>query len=76
MARKGKFEISLKFVKTVQFEPFFFKTGVIIAVLREDRTEPEIREECAILTINEPREGRESSTRLVGQVYTMTAELL
>lgn len=55
----------------VRSEPFFFKTGVIIAVLREDRTEPEIREECAILTINEPREGRESSTRLVGQVYTM-----
>lgn len=46
-------------------ELFFFSIGFIIAVLREDGTEPDIREECMILAVNEPREGSEKLTRLV-----------
>lgn len=46
-------------------EPFFFNIGVIIAVLREDVIEPEIREECTILVISGARDGSESLTRLV-----------
>lgn len=40
--------------------------GVIIAVLRGDGTEPEVREECIMSMMRGAREGRQSLTRDVG----------
>lgn len=65
-ARKGRFEIGLKLFRLEGSEPFFFSIGVIIAVLREEGTEPDIREECTILAISGARDGNESLTRFVG----------
>lgn len=55
-------EIALKLFKFVGSEPFFFNIGV----LREDGKEPEINKR-GVCDINEPREGSESLTRLVGR---------
>lgn len=47
-------------------DPDFFRIWVIIAVLREEDTEPETNEEWIILVINEDRDGRQALTEQVG----------
>ena len=45
LERNGRFEMGRRLLKILGSEPGFFSRGVTAAVLSDDGTEPEVREE-------------------------------
>ena len=66
-ARNGKLEIGRRLLKLLGSEPCFLSIGVTAADLRDDGTEPEVKEECMMAVIRGSREGRQVMTRGVGR---------
>ena len=52
-----------RLLKMLGSKPGFFNSGVTAADLRDDGTEPEVREEWMMAVIRGSREGREAITR-------------
>ena len=65
--RNGRLEMGRRLLKLLGSEPGFFRIGVTAADLRDEGTEPEVREKWMMAVIRGSREGREAITREDGR---------
>ena len=63
---KGRFEIGRKLLRLLGSAPGVLSMGVIAAVLKEEGTRLELREECMMDVIRGERDGRQPLTKTVG----------
>lgn len=64
---KGKLEMGRRLLKLLGSNPGFFRIGVTEAVLSDNGTVPEVKDEWMILVMKGASEGRQDLTRAVGR---------